>query len=76
LISTENRTEKGLEINKGPDWTPAQWIAGAAGFFASAAVAHFLAVQGYVSRNWAVAMVVAGVGVPTAVIGWLGARKR
>ena len=65
-----------MEINKGPDWNATQWLAGVIGFFASAAVAQVLVSQGYATRNWAVIMVVTGLCVPPAVVGWLGARKR
>ncbi len=65
-----------VEINKGPDWTAAQWVAGAAGFFASAGVSHLLVSQGYAARNWAVIVIVVGLGAPPAIVGWLDARKR
>ena len=65
-----------MEINKGPDWTAAQWVAGAAGFFVSAGLAHLLVSQGYAARDWAVIVIAVGLGAPPAIAGWLGARKR
>jgi hypothetical protein len=49
-----------MEINKGPDWTAAQFTAGAIGFFASAAVAHLLVSQGYATGNWPVILIAIG----------------
>jgi hypothetical protein len=40
----------GLPINRGPDFTPSQWIAAAIGFFVSVGAAHVLAL----TRNWAI----------------------
>jgi hypothetical protein len=60
-----------LAINKGLDWTANQWVAGAIGFLASAGVAHLLVSQGYATRNWAVILMVIGLGAPPAVVGWL-----
>jgi hypothetical protein len=65
-----------LEINKGPDWNPTQWVAGATGFFVSAAVAHLLVAQGYATKNWATILIGIGLCVPPAIVGWLAARKR
>jgi hypothetical protein len=65
-----------LEINKGPDWTAAQWVAGATGFFVSAGIAHLLVSQGYATRNWAVILIIIGLGAPPAIVGWLDAKKR
>jgi len=65
-----------MQINKGPDWTAAQWTAAATGFFASASVGHVLVAQGYATRNWAVILVAIGLCVPPAIVGWLDARKR
>ena len=70
------RREQALILNKGPDWTANQSVAGALGFFVSAAVAHLLVSQGYATRNWAVILVAVGVCLPPAVVGWLDARKR
>jgi hypothetical protein len=64
-----------LPINKGPDFTPSQWIAAAVGFFVSAGTADTLAAQGYLTRNWAVALTVAGFCLPPAIVRWLTARK-
>lgn len=61
-----------LPINKGPDFTPSQWMAAASGFVVSAGAAHVLAL----SRNWGAVLVVAGFCVPPAVVGWLQARRR
>jgi hypothetical protein len=66
----------GLPINKGLDFTPAQWTAAFAGFLASGGLAHVLVVQGYLSKNWAMIPVILGFGVPPAVVGWLQSRKR
>jgi hypothetical protein len=65
-----------MNMNKGPDWTPNQWVAGAVGFFVSAAVVHLPFVQGYVAKNWGTILIAVGLCVPPAVIGWLNARKR
>jgi hypothetical protein len=65
-----------MQINKGPDWTAAQFTAGAIGFFGSAAVAHLLVSQGYATRNWAVILVGVGLCVPPAIVAWLDVRKR
>jgi hypothetical protein len=65
-----------MEINKGPDWTAAQSIAAAIGFFASAAVAHLLNSQGYATGKWPVILIAIGLCVPPAIVGWLDARKR
>ena len=65
-----------LPVRKGPDFTPAQWTAAAAGFMVSSAIAQILVVQGSLAKNWAVALVVIGFGVPPAIIGWLKSRKR
>jgi hypothetical protein len=53
-----------MEINKGPDWTAAQFTAGAIGFVASATVAHLLVSQGYATR------------VPPTIVRWLDVKKR
>ncbi|NOJ42998.1 hypothetical protein [Bradyrhizobium australiense] len=53
-----------LEINKGPDFTPAQWTGAGAGFFVSAAIARFLVLEGYLTKNWAVVLVSAFAGRP------------
>ena len=65
-----------MDMNKGPDWTPNQWVAGAVGFFVSAAVVHLPLVQGYVAKSWGTILIAVGLCVPPAVIGWLDARKR
>ena len=65
-----------MDMNKGPDWTPNQWVAGAVGFFVSAAVGHLLFIQGYVTKNWGTILIAVGLCVPPAIIGWLNARKR
>jgi CDP-diglyceride synthetase len=65
-----------MDMNKGPDWSPNQWVAGAVGFFVSAAVGHLLFVHGYVTKNWGTILIAIGLCVPPAVIGWLNARKR
>ena len=65
-----------MEINKGLDWTPTQWIAGAAGFLASAGASHLLVSQGYATRNWAVILILIGLGAPPAIVGWLDKKKR
>jgi hypothetical protein len=65
-----------LPINKGLDFTPAQWIAAFAGFFLSGGLAHILVVQGYLPENWALIPVIIGFGAPPAIVGWLKSRKR
>lgn len=66
-----------MEINKGPYWwTPAQWTAGAVGFFASAALAHILVSLGYLTKDWGTVIIGAGLCVPVAIVGWLKAKKR
>jgi uncharacterized membrane protein len=65
-----------MEINKGPDWTAAQFTAGAIGFVASAAVAHLLVSQGYATRNWAVILIAIGLCVPPTIVRWLDVKKR
>lgn len=64
-----------LEINKGLDWTATQWVAAAAGFFASAGMAQLLVWQGYATRNWAIILVIIGFGAPPFIVGWLDVRK-
>lgn len=61
-----------LPINKGPDFTPSQWIAATIGLFVSLAAAQLLAV----TKIWSVAMMIAGFSVPPAIVGWLKARGR
>lgn len=65
-----------LPINKGLDFTPAQWIAAWTGFFLGAGLSHILVVQGYLSRNWAIIPVIIGFGAPPAIVRWLKSRKR
>ncbi|MBB4368647.1 hypothetical protein GGD63_001426 [Bradyrhizobium sp. cir1] len=65
-----------LQINKGLDFTPAQWIAALAGFVLSAGLAQILVLQGYLTRNWAIIPVIIGFGLPPAIVGWLKSRKR
>ncbi|MEH2525268.1 hypothetical protein V1288_003177 [Bradyrhizobium sp. AZCC 2176] len=66
-----------VKINKGPYWwTPVQWTAGFAGFFVSAALAHVLVSQGYLTKNWGTVIIGAGLCVPVAIVGWLQAKKR
>jgi hypothetical protein len=65
-----------MQINKGPDWTAAQFTAAAIGFFASAGVGHVLVAQGYATRNWAVILVAIGLCVPPAIVRWLDVRQR
>lgn len=61
-----------LPINKGPDFTPSQWIAAAIGLLATAGAAHVLTL----SRNWSAVLILAGLCVPPVIIGWLNARDR
>jgi hypothetical protein len=65
-----------LPVRKGLDFTPSQWIAAFAGFFASAGLASILGAQGSVSRNWATVMVILGFGLPPTIVGWFAKRKR
>jgi hypothetical protein len=62
----------GLPINRGPDFTPSQWIAAAIGFFVSVGAAHVLAL----TRNWAIVLIVAGFCAPPAIVGWLKVKSR
>jgi hypothetical protein len=64
-----------LPINKGPDWNASQYTAAAAGFFAGAGVAQVLLYYHLIARNLAVVVVVAGLAVPPAIVGWLQMRK-
>lgn len=65
-----------MKFNNGPDGSPAQWIAGAVGFFASLALARVLVSQGYLTKSWGTVLVGAGLCVPVAIVGWLEAKKR
>lgn len=65
-----------LPINKGLDFTPAQWIAAFAGFMLSGGAAHILVLRGYLSENWSAILVIVGFGLPPAIVGWLKSRKR
>jgi hypothetical protein len=63
-------------MNKGPDWTPAQWIAASVGFFSSAALAGILGREGYLTKGWGTVLIGAGLCIPPAIIRWREARKR
>jgi hypothetical protein len=58
-----------MEINKGPDWRSAQWVAAAAGFVVSAAISYVLVSHYGVDRRWAVVVIAAGLCVPPFVVG-------
>ena len=59
-------------MNKGPDWTPAQWIAGIAGFFVCAALAYFLDLP----KGWGTVLMAVGLCIPAAIIRWRTAKNR
>ena len=62
----------GLPINKGPDFTPSQWMAAAIGAFALAGISHVLSL----SRSWSVVLIAVGFCLPPAIIGWLNSKNR
>jgi hypothetical protein len=65
-----------LPINKGLSFTPLQWTAAFAGFFASAGLSHLLVAEGYLPKNWAIIPVIIGFGGPPAIVAWWKSRKR
>ncbi|MBR0896380.1 hypothetical protein JQ616_15580 [Bradyrhizobium tropiciagri] len=65
----------GFPINKGPGWNTSQYTAAAAGFFAGASASQVLLYYHLVPRNFAIVVVVAGLGVPPFIVGWWQKRK-
>lgn len=61
-----------LPINRGPDFSPPQWLAAAMGLLMSAGAAHIFAL----TQTWSVALMIVGFCLPPAVLSWLEMRRR
>jgi hypothetical protein len=56
-----------FELNKGAIGPPIAHAAAAAGMLAAFGLSYVLGSMGYLSRNWSVALILAGYAIPFAI---------